>query len=125
VKAVARSVREKTLEGKSPRELRARVGLTRWHEVADSRVEQSPEVEGVGQHVPFGAWRAWRGASALATANQRLGRCETTFQRQEGNDVGDGERLHGRSKALEGEPHERIWHETRPAGSGRMKASGG
>jgi hypothetical protein len=47
------------------------------------------------------------------------------FQHQEGNGAGDGERLHGRSKALKGEPQERIRHETRPAGSGRMKASGG
>jgi hypothetical protein len=47
------------------------------------------------------------------------------FQRQEGTDAGDSVRLHGRSKALKGEPHERIRHETRPAGSGRIKAPGG
>jgi hypothetical protein len=47
------------------------------------------------------------------------------FQHQEGNGAGDGERLHERRKALKGEPHERIWHETRPAGSGRIKASRG
>jgi hypothetical protein len=45
VKAVARTTREKTLEGKTPREPRARAGLTRRSEVADSRVEQSPEGE--------------------------------------------------------------------------------
>jgi hypothetical protein len=48
-----------------------------------------------------------------------------TSQHQEGNGAGDGERLHERSNALKGEPQERIWHETRPAGSGRIKASRG
>jgi hypothetical protein len=47
------------------------------------------------------------------------------FQRQEGNGAGDGELLHERSKALKGEPQERIRHETRPAGSGRIEASRG
>jgi hypothetical protein len=46
-------------------------------------------------------------------------------ERHEGNGAGDGVRLRERKKALEGEPQERIRHETRPAGSGRMKASRG
>jgi hypothetical protein len=71
------------------------------------------------------------GARDLA---RRFGACDSprglgeegrVAQRQEGNGAGDGERLHGRNKALKGEPHERIWHETRPAGSGRTKAPGG
>jgi len=37
-------------------------------------------------------------------------------QHQEGNDAGDGERLHARRKALKGKPQERIWYEIRPAG---------
>jgi hypothetical protein len=54
-----------------------------------------------------------------------LGKDGRASQRQEGNGAGDGERLHGRSKALKGKPHERIRHETRPAGTGRNKAPGG
>jgi hypothetical protein len=46
-------------------------------------------------------------------------------ERHEGTGVGDGVRLHERGKALEGEPQERIWPETRPAGTGWSKASGG
>jgi hypothetical protein len=37
----------------------------------------------------------------------------------------DDARLRGRKKALKGWPHERIRHETGPAGSGRIKAPGG
>jgi hypothetical protein len=66
-----------------------------------------------------------RGVSALATGGRDSGGTKKAFQHQEGNGAGDGERLHGRSKALKGEPQERIRHETRPAGSGRTKASGG
>jgi hypothetical protein len=54
-----------------------------------------------------------------------LGKVGRSSQRQEGNGAGDGERLHERSNALKGEPHERIRHETRPAGSRRIKAPGG
>jgi hypothetical protein len=86
-------------------------------------VEQSPEDEGRLDGLPtMGAAGPWRGVSALATGTVVLGKDGRAFQRQEGNDAGDGERLHERSKALKGKPHERIWHETRPAGSGRTKA---
>jgi hypothetical protein len=54
-----------------------------------------------------------------------LGQVGWSFQRQEGRGAGNGVQLHERRKALKGEPHERIWHETRPAGSGRFKASRG
>jgi hypothetical protein len=64
VKAVARSVRENTLEGRIPGEPRARAGLTHRREVADSRVEQSPEVEGRWE-----AWPTW----GLATLARRFG----------------------------------------------------
>jgi hypothetical protein len=47
------------------------------------------------------------------------------WKRQEGSGAGNGVRLRGRNKALKGEPQERIRHETRPVGSGRMKAPGG
>jgi hypothetical protein len=57
--------------------------------------------------------------------HRRLGRDGETFQRQEGIGAGDGVRLHGRNKALKGEPQERIWHETRPAGPGRTKTPRG
>jgi hypothetical protein len=57
--------------------------------------------------------------------HRRLGRVGRTFQRQEGNGAGDGVRLHGRSKALKGEPQERIRHETRPVGPGRTKTPRG
>jgi hypothetical protein len=55
----------------------------------------------------------------------RVARHRERFQRQEGNDAGDGERLHEGSKALKGEPQERIRHEIRPADSERMKVSRG
>jgi hypothetical protein len=109
-----------TLESESPREPRARASLTRWWEVADSRVEQSPEGEGRSAGLPIMSGRV--GCLHLACSG---GQVRGAFQRQEGNGAGDGVRLHGRSNALEGEPQERIRHETRPAGSGRMKAPGG
>jgi hypothetical protein len=123
-KAEAIPVRGKTLEGKSPGELHALVGLNRRLEVVDSRVEQSLEGEGLQGllhlgKVGFGA--VLRRLRRSVRTSERL----EGFQRQEGTGAGDGVRLHGRSKALKGEPHERIRHETGPAGSGRMKASGG
>jgi hypothetical protein len=124
-KAEAIPVRGKTLEGKSPGELHVLVGLNRRLEVVDSRVEQSLEDEGCSE----GLFIMERSASARCfgtcdgKAEPRRG--SKVFQRQEGNGAGNGVRLHGRSKALEGEPHERIWHETRSAGSGRMKAPRG
>jgi hypothetical protein len=42
-----------------------------------------------------------------------------------GTALEDSVRLRERKKALEGGPQERIRHETRPAGSRRMKAPGG
>jgi hypothetical protein len=49
----------------------------------------------------------------------------TDAERHEGCGAGNGVRLCGRNKALEGEPQERDRHETGPAGVGRSKASGG
>ena len=45
-KVVVGSARENTLEGRSPGELRARIGLNRRFDVADSRTEQGPVGEG-------------------------------------------------------------------------------
>jgi hypothetical protein len=83
------------------------------------------KVRGVSKAFPL-----WGPGSFGAAFRHRVGRAGPrvgwrAFQHHEGRGVGDGERLHGRSKALKGEPHERIRHETRPAGSGRIKASGG
>jgi hypothetical protein len=75
--------------------------------------------------------RAFRGPDRMLECVGRLrsmrsgGQAQGAFQRQEGKGVGDGERLHEGSKALKGEPQERIRHEIRPAGSERMKVSGG
>lgn len=91
--------------------------------MADSRAEQNPEVGGFSAglnstvSVPLARFGATWSVSAV--------RLEQAVQRQEGIDAGDGVRLRGRKKALEGEPHERIWHETRPAGPERVKASRG
>jgi len=74
VKAAAIPVRVNTLEGRSPRELRARVGLNRRSAVADSRVEQSPEVEGRFRGLAhMGTAGLWRDASAFATGSVVLG----------------------------------------------------
>jgi hypothetical protein len=100
-------------------------GLTRRREVADSRVEQSPE--GEGRPEGRSTWGTTVSARCFGARDGRsgLGSYGKAFQHQEGNGAGDGERLHGRSKALKGEPQERIRHEKRPAGSGRIEASRG
>jgi len=67
VKAVAIPPRENTLEGGSPGELRAHAGLTHRSEVADSRVEQGPEVEGRSRGLSIVEVSHWRGVSAHAT----------------------------------------------------------
>jgi hypothetical protein len=64
---------------------------------------------------------AWRFGNATGISFHEDG-WKQAPQRQEGNGTGDGVRLRGRSKALKGEPQERIRHETRPAGSGRIEA---
>jgi hypothetical protein len=101
-----------------------RVGPNSRLEVADSRAEQGPEGEGRRERRPWtpeqpaGCFRAERRGS---WSWERFGRC---------NDV-KRERRRGRrtaareGKALKGEPQERIWHETRPAGPQRMEASRG
>jgi hypothetical protein len=124
VKAVAIPVRGKTLEGRSPGELRSRVGLNRRHGQADSRVEQSLEGEGCSDGFPTNEIQSWREASADAT-DRFSGDVRGHQKRQEGRGAGDGELLHERNKALKGEPQERIRHEIGPAGSRWMKASRG
>jgi len=51
------------------------------------------------------------GTSVLCCWQLGGGFTEERSQRQEGMGVGDGVRLHERSKALKGKPHERIWPE--------------
>jgi hypothetical protein len=58
VKATPFRMKGTPLEGKNPRELRARDGLTRHHEVADSCVEQTPEGDDV-----LGNLSIWRTTS--------------------------------------------------------------
>jgi hypothetical protein len=93
--------------------------------VADSRVEQSLEGEAAPRAFPKWELVALARCFGICDEKPAVGLARGVSERQEGRGVGDGARLHERSKALEGEPHERIWHETRPAGSGRMKASRG
>jgi hypothetical protein len=91
-------VRVNTLEGGSPGELRAAPGLNSRGYVADSRVEQDPEGEVVGQGFSGAGFDRFFGFV-------RTGGWESYMafdQRQEGNGAGDGVRLHERSKALEG-----------------------
>jgi hypothetical protein len=60
-------------------------------------VEQSLEVEGAFQE------RGQRGkGSRFGGGESKEVTKEEAFKRQEGNDAGDSERLHGRRKALEG-----------------------
>jgi hypothetical protein len=93
--------------------------------VADSRAEQGLEDEAAPRAFP--SWEPAALARRLGIRDEMpaFGLDRGVSERQEGTGAGDGERLHERSKALKGEPHERIWHETGPAGSGRMKASRG
>ena len=102
---------------KDPGELRTAAWPNPSVAVADSRVEQDPEVEartacpyfvGIGTSVP----------------RFRHGPPRCVSQRREGSGVGDDERLRERNKALEGEPHERNRYETRPAGVGRSGVRG-
>jgi hypothetical protein len=88
-------------------------------------VEQS--LEGEAALRAFPSWELAALARRFGTRDEKpaLGLVRGVSERQEGNGAGDGDRLHERRKALEGEPHERIRHETRPAGSGRMNASRG
>jgi len=70
-------------------------------------------------------WRAadWRGVSALRLdAGFREG-ASSGLKIRRARAPETATRLHERRKALEGEPQERIRHEIRPAGSGRIKAS--
>jgi hypothetical protein len=83
------------------------------------------KTRGVKKAYPLWGWLGSARRFGVRDGSAVLGKAGRAQQRQEGNGVGDGERLHGRSKALKGKPHERIWHETRPAGSGRIKASRG
>jgi hypothetical protein len=102
VKAAPLPVGEKTLEGKSPGELRARTGLTRRHGVADSHVEQSPEGEGRLSGVPI------MGARGFGAALRRLRRAADsrvrprTFQRQEGSGAGERRTAAWEEKRSEG-----------------------
>jgi hypothetical protein len=114
----------KPWRGESPREPRAHVGLNRRPEVADSRVEESPEDEGRS-----------RGLSTWETAvARRFGARDASESRKGSGAFSNGKRarapetvtrLHERKKALKGEPQERIRHEIRPADVEWMKASRG
>jgi hypothetical protein len=88
VKAEPLLVGGNTLEGKSPRELRARASLTRWFGVADSRVEQSPEGEGRLSGAPnMGA----RGFGAALRCSRRVADSRVwsrLSQRHEGKGAG-------------------------------------
>jgi hypothetical protein len=70
--------------------------------MAASRVEQSPE----GEVMPEGLSNRRAGLSArrfgTRDASRSAGEIGWCEQRQEGIDVGDGARLHGRRKALKG-----------------------
>jgi hypothetical protein len=72
-------------------------GLNRRPEEADSRAEQG--LEGEGGFVGFANRRSFE-AFALRRISRRGTR---VIQHQEGNGAGDGVRLRGRKKALEGE----------------------
>jgi hypothetical protein len=90
-------VRGKTLEGRSPGELRAPVGLNSRLIVADSRVEQDPVGEEARPGVSdLGSDFFW----LLELLGRGAKRC--VIQRHEGRGVGDGVRLHERSNALKG-----------------------
>jgi hypothetical protein len=99
-------------------------GLNRRWWVADSRVEQSPEGEGVPGPASETAWlqvasvscrrlrpvladfgRWGREVERAVVGFDRCGAREVgngSSKRQEGNVAGDSVRLHGRSKALKG-----------------------
>jgi hypothetical protein len=89
--------------------------------VADSRVEQDPEDDVVDQGVPEAGSRRFFGFAAPVDG-------ASTWPSTNVMRVTAPETAHGctrGAKLWRAEPHERIRHETRPAGSGRMKAPGG
>ena len=73
-------------------------GLNHRQRVADSRVEQSPV--GEAHQEPLSTWGARDSARRFGACDGLwgLGEDGRVVQRQEGNDAGDGERLHGRKK---------------------------
>jgi hypothetical protein len=79
-------VGEKTLEGESPGELRAPVGLISRPTVADSRVEQDPVGEEARPGISdlgfdnFGNWNRWEGVSTDVSSNdKRVSTLETAY----------------------------------------------
>jgi hypothetical protein len=82
--------------------------------VADSHAEQGPEGECLRAAIAFFG-------RVVACGDSVLWWLSWWTQRQEGTGAGDGVRLRERSKALKGEPQERIWSETWPAGSVTVK----
>jgi len=91
------------------------IGLNSRRAAADSRVEQTPVGEGgqrsLHQGAHFGACRA---ASRPGHPNDKRGTASETAYGCAGG-----------AKLWRVQPHERIRHETRPAGTGRMNASRG
>lgn len=82
--------------------------LTPHRQVANPRGEQSPEGD----------------ASVLLRSGFARGSTGGR-QRHEGHRVREGTKAPRGGKALEGKPHERYRHETRPEGAGRSKPARG
>jgi hypothetical protein len=88
--------------------------------VADSCAEQSLEVEGRSRAFPIWELAMARRFGARDRADSRggSGACSNGRRARAPETV---TRLRRRRKALEGEPHEWIRHETRPAGVGGQR----
>jgi len=82
--------------------------LTPYRQVANPRGEQSPEGD-ASVLLRFGFARGSTGGR----------------QRHEGHRAREGAKASRGGKALEGKPHERYRHETRPEGAGGRKPAGG
>jgi len=91
--------------------------------VADFRVEQNPEAGLCKRALRLLAvllahlWMnifGWNSLDVKIVQQGKSGWETGASSRQEGNEIGDGFRLHERGKALKGKPHEWIWYEIRP-----------
>jgi len=93
--------------------------------VADFCVELNPEGGVCTRALKLPVGKLERFRTGQFSGGVKADRKPRQTKRQEGSGIGDGIRLHERSKALKGEPHERIWHEIRPVSEGRNKAPRG